>query len=894
MVTDFNSSSDDGEGIGSLPVNPKTERSVQPSAPPVHPVSLSQIDELCDRLSLPKPGRQYLRRAFLHGASRRVRSGRGNVCTRYPSWKMGRVLQAESMIELAYLLQAEHDASIDFILDQPGQLLVTYKLATGRRQSFWITPDYVVGGSESCSIIECKPVKELQRLAAKHPDRWKHTEADGRWRFLPGEEAAQKLGLRFEVFTDEDIWPAYTSNLEFIAPYLGAESPEPDPAAAARIGKLVDDRFGITISELLDAGVSADDLYRMIATGHAYVDLRRDRLADRDQTCVFADENRYRFWQSLNRPAPYPSFGANGEFGAAASPAVPVQEVPQAILGAVSSVSAQAAAVAVERFHIIRPIVCDGKFLDDIGATMPNGPSKRTLQRWCKAWREEQCQSGRGIIGLVPRIEHRGCRSNRLTDEHEALITQVLEDGDDPRLRKDSDLYGEYCQVAEKAGFEACAPATFKKRIQLLDAQRRTRKRRGHKAAAAEAPFVWWIEEVTPRHGQFPWAVVHIDHTLVDLMMRLSGQEPRLLRVWLTVVFCAYSRTVLGFELSFDPPSVASIMMALRDCVRRHGRLPYTIVVDRGSEFESVWFELFCAEYLITKRSRPAGNPRFGSLIERFFGTTNTQFFHALHGNTQLLRDPRGLTPEVDPRRHAIWTLPMLTRALEAYFFEVYASQPHPALGQSPKKMYEQGLRLTGAKEHRTVSFDRDFLISTLPPAPYSGGTAKVQGDGKGIQISGILYWNDAFRSAALLGTRVQVRIDPFDISHVFAWWPGRRIWLHCISEHYKTFRGRSWQEVRILGKEIRKLANDGRKTPRVTAAVLAKFMTRVREIEDAELQRLKDAARDEAGARGATPRLVTEGGVRVDDEPDALPASPPAEFSAEDWNNAPELGEFE
>ena len=127
-------------------------------------------------------------------------------------------------------------------------------------------------------------------------------------------------------------------------------------------------------------------------------------------------------------------------------------------------------------------------------------------------------------------------------------------------------------------------------------------------------------------------------------------------------------------------------MMALRDCVRRSQRLPRVIVVDRGAEFESTWFELFCAEHLISKRSRPAGRPRFGSLIERFFGTANTQFFHNLMGHTRALRNPRGMSKEVDPRGTAVWTLPMLVGALETYCFQVYAKEPHPALGESPRE----------------------------------------------------------------------------------------------------------------------------------------------------------------------------------------------------------------
>ena len=783
------------------------------------PVSLEQIEELCNLVQLPERGRLYVRRAFLDGPTRRVQASRGNLCSRFPSQKVGRVVQAESLTELAVVLEAEHNAEIAALLDQPPRIQVHYRLADGRRQPYWQTPDFLIISQASFRLVQCKTEQELQELSTANPDRWLKAPG-GRWRFPPGEVAAQDLGFEFEVFSDADIRPAYTANLSYLSRYLCSASEGVDPAAAADIRRLLSERPGATILELIDDGVAADDLYRMIATGIAYVNLEQDRLADTDRTRVFPDRTRYDLWQALHaqQPGSYPAFSLAGACGVALPSVAQRDDVPALVLGMLSTVSVEAAAVAVDRWHMVKPVVCDGKSIKEVAKAC--GIPVRTFRRWCANARNELVRGGQGVMGLIPRDEHRGNRNPRLSSNHEALLARVLDDddrdrrdgdddreesgADDARNRSISDLYGEYCQAAEADGFTPCAYTTFVERFRRLASERRTRRRRGDKAAAAEAPFVWWIEWLTPPHGQYPWDIVHIDHTLVDLVIRLGTLKPQRIRAWLTVVFCAYSRTVLGFEISFDPPSNSSIMMALRDCVRRHGRLPYTIVVDRGAEFESVWFELFCAQYWIIKKSRPAGQPRFGSPIERFFGTTNTQFFHALKGNTKLLRNPRTMTPEVDPHRHAVWTLPMLIGALEKYFFDVYPNQPHPALGQTPQEAYERGLQLTGARVHRVVEYDNDFLISTLPSAPRRGGTAKVQDNGKGIEINGILYWHDAFRTQALKGTRVPVRIDPFDVSVVFAWRPDQKIWLRCVSQHRRLFRGRSWKEIRILSKQIR------------------------------------------------------------------------------------------
>ena len=236
----------------------------------------------------------------------------------------------------------------------------------------------------------------------------------------------------------------------------------------------------------------------------------------------------------------------------------------------------------------------------------------------------------------------------------------------------------------------------------------------------------------------------------------------------------------------------------------------------------------------------------------------------------------------------------MLVGALETYCFQVYAEEPHPALGEAPRKAFEKGLRLTGEVAHRIVRFDWNFLISTLPSAPYSGGTAKVQDNGKGIQIKNILYWHPEFRMRTLVGTRVAVRVDPHDVSHVFAWKPDTKEWLECVSNHHQLFRGRSWREINILSKELAKTAGRGRKSPKITAARLAPFLSGAMQLEEARIQHQRDVARAEAGLHGATPRLVFQDGIRVGEPPESRSAPEPAAFSVDDWNNSSSLEDFE
>jgi hypothetical protein len=105
--------------------------------------------------------------------------------------------------------------------------------------------------------------------------------------------------------------------------------------------------------------------------------------------------------------------------------------------------------------------------------------------------------------------------------------------------------------------------------------------------------------------------------------------------------------------------------------------------VDGGPEFGSVYFETLLARYECTKETRPAARPRFGSICERLFGTTNSRFVHTLLGNTQLRRPDRQVTKSGDPKDQACWTLGRLfaraqlsRRSVEIHFGRY---RPEPA-----------------------------------------------------------------------------------------------------------------------------------------------------------------------------------------------------------------------
>lgn len=126
--------------------------------------------------------------------ARRVGSRRHNVSGRYPSKKMGAMIQFEShRVELAEIYMMEHDPAVLEYYDQPPPIKLEYRSATDRQLGVLHTADYFVLRNDSAGWVECKTEEELSRLAEKSPHRY--VLSDGQWRCKPGEGYAAQFGL---------------------------------------------------------------------------------------------------------------------------------------------------------------------------------------------------------------------------------------------------------------------------------------------------------------------------------------------------------------------------------------------------------------------------------------------------------------------------------------------------------------------------------------------------------------------------------------------------------------------------------------------------------------------------------------------------------------------------
>ena len=319
----------------------------------------------------------------------------------------------------------------------------------------------------------------------------------------------------------------------------------------------------------------------------------------------------------------------------------------------------------------------------------------------------------------------------------------------------------------------------------------------------------------------------------------VCAQTGRVLgRPWLSVLLDAFSRRMLAVYITFDPPSYRSCMAVLVECVRRQQRLPQQIVVDNGPDFRSTYFETLLAYYGVSKLSRPAAEPRVGSLIERLFRTSETEFVHTLQGNTQIMKLARQVTQAVDPKNQAIWTLARLYDYFCLWSYEVYDQMPHSTLGQSPRETYLAGLAASGLRPQRRVVYDETFRILMLPTTKQ--GQAKVMA-GRGVKVNYLYYWCDAFRQPTVISSVVSVRYDPFNTGIVYAYVNG--LWERCLSERYAAFQGRTEREMAVASAALRQHRRLDRQQADINAKTLAAFLASVEGQEALLEQQLKDQA---------------------------------------------------
>jgi putative transposase len=841
-----------------------------------------EFDNWCLQLKLSDLQKSIIERIRSSPPSRVVGGGRKNVSGRYPSKKMGVTIQFEShRVELPKVYELEHDEDVLEFYDQPAPIKLEYQGKNGRNLAHMHTPDFFVIRRSTVGWEECKTEADLKKLAEKSPNRYTREDA-GYWSDRPGTEYAKQYGFYYRMWSDAEIDWVLARNTIFLEDYFRRiESLVVKEDAAIEVLDIVAEEPGILLRDLLDRikKASSDDIYTLITTERLYVNLSKLPLAEPDRVRVFINKGIADSYILLNETRS------------------PTQKISSLVIHLVSGGSVCWDGKGLDIIHVgdkdivlrgddehiielkkteFEKLIQQGKIVNlsknkDLGISQEawarfqkaspqdqeealrrykviepylNGRppeietvSERTIRDWKAKYLKALQQYSCGYIGLLSHSHVKGNRSRKLPDDTLAEMAKFIkEDYETNKQKNVNTVYGSLINACEQKGIIEPSYKTFVKEVKRRSGYDQTKNRKGHRAAYQQQEFYWELDRTTPRHGDRPFEIGHIDHTELDIELVCSQTKRNLGRPWATFLVDAYSRRLLAVYLTFDPPSYRSCLMVLRICVKNHGRLPQIVVVDNGAEFRSTYFETLLAIFAKTQKMRPPAKARFGSVCERLFGTSNTEFVHNLSGNTQITRNVRQVTKSVNPKNHAIWTLGTLYEYLCTWAYEEYDTDDHPALGQTPREAFAAGMLQGGSRTHQMIAYDENFRTITLPTN--SKGVSKVQ-VGSGVKINYIYYWSNDFKHPEIENTFVPVRYDPFNAGIAYAFVRGH--WLKCISEHYPDLQGRSEKEMKLASTELRKRNQKHQAQSVISAKNLATFLTSAEGKEAILEQRSKD-----------------------------------------------------
>lgn len=822
----------------------------------------------CQRLQLSPEIEAIITRIRESPPVRKVRGRANNVSGKYPSPKMQRSIQFESQhVELWGIYAMERDDDVLEYYDQPARFPLHYHANSGRPTTQWHTPDFFVLRKKGAGFEEWKHAKSLDKLEVSIRNRYQR-DPTGIWRCPPGETYANPLGLSYRLRSSAEYHPLYIQNLKFLQDFWAHPVPN-NPEQERLVLSLVDSHPGIHLTEAKEAypDLSVDVVWTLLATCRLFTDFTVTSLMRHDQVALFRTEeakagaSRIPAIVDTQRPTPLlliwdhrlfqadregewvrlqPDVGetlllSSAQFEhlverrelqvvSAATPSPTSQQIREALTRA----GPKAQQRANERLRQILAYVRG----EQITVTA------RSVQRWMAAWHRAEAESGCGYLGLLDSVASRGNRTPRASETSMQVLEAFLKDHyATPVAKRAAAVYHLYRQACTKQGIPPVSERTFYRARARFSTPEVIARRLGRRAAYGQQPFYWYLDQTTPRHGERPFALAHLDHTELDVLLVSSLTGKPLARPHLTLLTDAYSRRILALYVSYEPPSYRSAMMIFRVCVQRHQRLPQELVVDGGPDFGSVYFETLLSRFFITKKERPAEEPHFGSLIERLFGTTTTQVLNQMRGNTQASKTPRQMTREVDPQRLAVWTLERFSAKLSDYAYEVYDQMEHRALFQSPRDAFKTGMEFAGARLHRLIPYSEEFIMLTRPTT--RTGFAHVY-PSRGITVHGLHYWHESMRKPGVYGHSVPVRYEPYDMGVVYAFLDGH--WLECVADDYALVHGRSEQEWELILEEWREhLRQHGQKRITINGPLLAQFLEEVAAEEQLLLQRQRD-----------------------------------------------------
>ncbi|WP_043307905.1 DNA-binding domain-containing protein [Pseudomonas sp. ML96] len=448
---------------------------------------------------------------------------------------------------------------------------------------------------------------------------------------------------------------------------------------------------------------------------------------------------------------------------------------------------------AAHKFHWLEPLMFRRRSVAEIGAVAEELlTSQPTVYRWLN-----KLEESRNIRCLLRR--RRGdAGTKRLSTEVEAAIQQVIKEKY-LKAEKPSPTaaYRELEDKCRELGLQCPAKGTFLSRLNEIPPFDRELARNGENAAS----------KYRANGGSLPgvnglYSLWQIDHTWVDIELVDSVDRVAIGRPWITVVIDTFTRMVVGWYISFDPPGTIATGLAITNAILPKDNWmrdlgvnydwpcqgkPRVIHSDNAKEFQGRALEAASQEHGFEFRFRKKKKPQYGAYIERYLGTLNTRI-HEISGTTF---QNVGAKAEYDSAGNAVLTLENFEKWLAHLILGEYHVEIHSGL-----KGKSEGLKSPYAEEPRTPLqrfYEGLFGTDDFPGTgvlPISGNPEQLYLDflpivNRTIQTYGVRWecidyyepvverWiGSKSKTNSNEGREFVFRYDPRNISKLYFWEP--------------------------------------------------------------------------------------------------------------------------
>lgn len=708
---------------------------------------IKNIDNYFEMHSVGKTVREYVEDVRNSESSRLVgRQAGSNVCTGYASQKMGRTIQTESRTaELPYAIEFEYDELVYEYWDQPQPITVNRTIKNGVIRSGSYTPDFLLLTNMGPIVIEVKTAENLAKLVKKNPDDWVVT-PDG-ITYQPAKEAYEKLGIEYRVYSTADINLVRTENLKLLLNSRKSKK-EWDETFLKSVFKDLSNNSWIKLSDISEKfkNKSLTAFIQLIDDGILHAPLDHELLCEYDSVWISSSSELSALGYETRNYSNLLSDDEN----------VALDKIPNE-------------KQAVRTLKILKQI--------------KSGKNNRSIRRWKKKIKDGGKLGLTAFQSLIPKYYLSGNRDPRLNKRVTNFIEKFIKEYYSTTLRlMPSISYSFYCELAvkEHKNHKPASVNTLRRYILNSNKEKIARGRGGKRLANSASP----PSDVGTRGflATYPFELASLDHYLVDqeCVISVSNGQTITARPWATVMVDVYSKVVLAVWLTFKNPSKRSCAMVMRMCAKKHGRLPKSIIVDRGAEFRSVYFDSLISHFEIDNTQRPAGHSRYGSEIERFFGLYKTQWLSLRPGNMAVHVEGRSVSGSHTAKENAALSIEDTWNEINQYIEwrndTIYGHEKTCPLDKLN----------SGVEKYPFVGIDAEYnqefkILTAVDVKPY---TVDPQ---RGINIDGIHYWSPELISHTEKRKKLNVRLEPENPFQIYAQIEDK--WVVCSSSEIKVFK---------------------------------------------------------------------------------------------------------